>query len=376
MTMTEQNDEDRGILRDSVARLMADHYGFRDRARNTASPEGWSLAMWDRYAELGLPAIGLPEAHGGIGGPIETMIVMEAMGRALALEPLLASTVLGGTAIARAGNEAQCAAILPRVAEGTLRLAFAHAEPGAGRDPCWVETAARPDGEAWRLDGRKSAVLHGDSAGLLIVSARIAGAPGARDGLGLFLIEPEATGLTRRRGRLQDGTRIADLDLAGVTAERLGEGEAWPAIEAAEQAGLAALLAHAVGAIDGALALTVDYLKTRKQFGRLIGSNQALQHRAADMLVAAEEARSMALLAAHSLSEPDAAQRADDLSRARFVVARCGRFVGQQAVQLHGGIGMTEDYAAGHYLRTLTVTAQLFGDAEWHLERLAQRLAL
>jgi alkylation response protein AidB-like acyl-CoA dehydrogenase len=175
---------------------------------------------------------------------------------------------------------------------------------------------------------------------------------------------------------LQDGTRIADLDLAGVSATRLGEGEAWPAIEAAEQAGLAALLAHAVGAIDGALALTVDYLKTRKQFGRLIGSNQALQHRAADMLVAAEEARSMALLAAHSLSEPDAEQRADDLSRARIVVARCGRFVGQQAVQLHGGIGMTEDYAAGHYLRTLTVSAQLFGDAEWHLERLAQRLPL
>jgi alkylation response protein AidB-like acyl-CoA dehydrogenase len=359
--------DDSAMLRDSVTKMLAAHYDFAARKRYIASPQGWSEAMWGRYAELGLTALGLPEAQGGLGGAEELAIVFEAMGRALALEPLLASTVLGATAIARGGSEAQQARVLPKVAAGSLRVALAHAEPGS-RHGGAITTAGTPDGAAWRLAGRKVHVLHGDQAGLLVVSARL-----PDGGTGLFLLAPEATGLVGHAGRLQDGTRIADLLLEAVPAERL-EGDGAAALEAAEQAGLAALLAACVGAMDAALGLTVEYMKTRQQFGRAIGSYQALQHRAADMLVAVEEARSMAAMATEALAEPDPARRAADLSRARVIVTRCGRFVGQQAVQLHGGIGMTEEYAAGHYLRFITVSNQLFGDAEWHLARLAERL--
>jgi alkylation response protein AidB-like acyl-CoA dehydrogenase len=323
--------------------------------------------MWNRFAALGLPAIGLPEAHGGIGGAAELAIAFEAFGRAMALEPLLASTVLAGTAIARAGSAGQAARLLPAIADGTLRGALAHAEAGAGHAPCWVETRAVAQGGGWRLHGRKRAVLHGNSAGLLVVSARDA------DGIGLFLVEPGAAGLRRDGARLQDGTPIADLMLDDAAGERL-DGAGWPAIEAALQAGLVSVLAASAGAMAAALDLTVEYLKTRRQFGRAIGSNQALQHRAAEMRVMLEEARSMTQLAAFSLEEPDAQRRADDLSRARVIVSRAARFIGQQTVQLHGGIGMTEEYAAGHYLRYLTVAGQMFGDEAWHLVRLEARI--
>ncbi|MGG5822073.1 acyl-CoA dehydrogenase family protein [Falsiroseomonas sp. HW251] len=359
--------DDSAMLRDSVTKMLAAHYDFAARKRYLATPQGWSDEMWGRYAGLGLTALGLPEAQGGLGGVEELAIVFEAFGRALAMEPLLASTVLGATAVSRAGSDAQQARILPQVAEGSLRLALAHAEPGS-RHGGAIATAASRDGEAWRLLGRKANVLHGDSAGLLVVSARLP------DGAtGLFLVEPDAAGLVRHGGRLQDGTRIADLIVDKAPAEKL-DGNGAAALEASEQAGLAALLSSCVGAMDAALGLTVDYMKTRQQFGRAIGSYQALQHRAADMLVAVEEARSMAAMASEALAEPDPARRTADLSRAKVVVARCGRFVGQQAVQLHGGIGMTEEYAAGHYLRFLTVANLMFGDAEWHLARLAEQL--
>lgn len=340
-------DEQR-MLQDSLARLLAAEYGFRDRQAVLGTPQGWSSAIWARFAEIGLPALGLPEVHGGFGGPAEIAIAFEALGRALSLEPLLASTVLGATALARAGSDAQCARLLPEVAAGSLRLAFA---PHAG--------TAREAACGWRLDGMAKAVLHGDSAQMLVIGA----------GDGLFLVEAEAPGLRRAAGRLRDGTRIADLTLEDVPAERL-PGDAAAAIEVAEAAGLAAVLHGSVGAMAAVLDLTVDYLKTRKQFGRVIGSNQALQHRAADMLVALEEARSMAAFATATLAEPDAARRAADLSRARVIVSRSARIVGQGAVQLHGGIGMTEAYAAGHYMRHLTVAGHLFRDAEHHLARL------
>lgn len=361
--------EDQAMLRDSLRRLLGAEYGFLQRKAVLASERGWSEAMWRRFVELGLPAINLPEAHGGIGGPAELAIAFEALGAAMALEPLLASSVLAGTVLARGGGEAW----LPGIADGSVIAAFAHGEAAARHDPSWVETRARPHGGDWLLNGRKAAVLHGDSAELLVATARLAGEPGSRGGIGLFVLRADAPGVSRRGGALQDGTRIADITFEEAPAERIG-GEAWPAIEAAIQAGSVALLASCVGAMQAALDLTVEYLKTRKQFGRPIGSNQALQHRAADMLVAVEEARSMAMLATEALEEPDAARRAADIARARLVVSRGARFVGQQAVQLHGGIGMTEDYAAGHYLRHLTIASQLFGDAEWHLGQLAARL--
>jgi len=358
--------EETDLLRESVSRMLAAHYGPGARERYLKAPLGWDETLWPRYAALGLTGLGLPEAQGGLGGAAELAVVFESMGRSMALEPLLASTVLGGTAMARAGSAAQVDRVLPLVAEGSLRLALAHAEPGARHDGGMPATEASATA---RLTGRKTMVLHGDSAGLLLVTAR-------QDGrTTLFLVEPDAPGLTLRPGRLQDGTPFADLELASVPAERLpGDGAA--ALAAAQQAGLAMLLSDCVGAMDAALALTVEYLKTRQQFGRLIGSNQALQHRAADMLVAVEEARSMAALAIEALDEPDEARRAADIARARVIVSRSGRHVGQQAVQLHGGIGMTEEYAVGPYLRHLTVANLMFGDADWHLGQLAATLAI
>ena len=365
--------DDQRLLSDSLARLFAEQYGFDRRREVSATALGWSRAMWERFAELGLTGLGIPEAFGGYGGgPVETMLVMEAMGRALTLEPYLGTAVLGATAIRAAGSADQARVLLPKIAEGGLLLAWAHGEEAARHDQAYVATTARRDGGGFRLDGVKAMVPHGGDADLLLVTGRVCGDPGAEEGLGLFLVDASAPGLLRQGFRSIDGTAAADLVLSDVQAEALGvPGQAWPAIRAVIEAGIAAVCAEAVGAMEAAHALTVDYLKTRSQFGRSIGSNQALQHRAAEMLVQLEQARSMAILAAVAMTDPEPRTRALDLSRAKLIVGRAARFVGQHAVQLHGGIGLTEEYAAGHYLRRLTVIEQMFGDSNHHLALLA-----
>ena len=371
--------EEQRLLRDSVERLLADHYGFDKRRSYLAEPEGWSRSLWAQYAELGLLGLPFAEDYGGFGGgPIDVMLVTEAFGRVLALEPYLATVVLGGTALRLAGSEAQKVALLPQVAEGGLILAFAHGERQARYDLSDVLTTARPKGSGWVLDGAKSVVLHGDSAQRLVVSARTSGERDDPNGITLFILDAAANGVARRAYPMRDGTRAAEISLSDVEVssdEVLGEiGAAFPVIERIVEAGIAATAAEAVGAMEAMQAMTLEYLKTRQQFGRPIGDNQALQHRATEMLMELERGRSMAMLAAMMVDEPDAAERTRNIAMAKVGVDQASKFVSQNAIQLHGGIGMTEEYAVGHYFRRCMAIEHTFGDTAHHLSRLADQV--
>jgi pimeloyl-CoA dehydrogenase small subunit len=371
--------EEQRLLRDSVERLLADHYRFDKRRGYLAEPEGWSRALWSRYAELGLLGLPFAEDYDGFGGgPIEVMLVMEAFGRVLALEPYLATVVLSGTALRLAGNEEQKSAILSQIAEGGMILAFAHGERQARYDLTDVLTAAKPKGRGWVIDGSKSVVLHGGSAQRLIVSARTAGERDDVDGITLFIVDAAANGVARRSYPMRDGTRAAEISLSGVEVGEenvLGEiGMAFPVIERIVEAGIAATAAEAVGVMETMQAMTLEYLKTRQQFGRPIGDNQALQHRATEMLMELERGRSMAMLAAMMVEEPDPAERAHNIAMAKVGVGQASKFVSQNAIQLHGGIGMTEEYAVGHYFRRCMVIEHTFGDTAHHLSRLAEQV--
>jgi len=364
--------EEQRLLKDSVERLLKDRYEFEARKAFMASPEGWSRELWQQYADLGLLGLPFPEEFGGFGGgAVETMIVAEAFGQALALEPFLATVVLAGGLMRHAGSDAQCAAMLPKVADGSLLLAFAHAERQSRYDLADVATAARRDGAGFILDGAKSLVLHGDVADTLLVSARLSGGRRDRDGIGLFAVDAAAEGVSRRGYQTIDGLRAAEVTLTGVAVGAdavVGEpGAAFPVIARVVDEAIAALCAEAVGGMAAMHDLTVDYLKTRRQFGVPIGSFQVLQHRAADMLVALEQARSMALLATMMVGEDDAAERHRLIAAAKVQIGRSGKFVGQQAIQLHGGIGMTMEYKVGHYFKRVTAIDTTFGDADHHL---------
>jgi pimeloyl-CoA dehydrogenase small subunit len=372
-------DEQR-LLSDSIGRLLADTYSFEKRRAVLREPEGYAAALWARYAELGLLGLPFAEDFGGFGGgAVEIMLVMEAFGRVLALEPYLATVVLGGTALRLAGSRDQQEALLPEVAAGSLKLAFAHGERQARYDLTDVMTTAVAAGGGYVLEGGKSVVLHGDGADKLIVSARTSGARGAASGISLFLVDATANGVARRGYALRDGTRAAEISLSAVQVgadDLLGaKGEAFPVIKRIVEAGIAAMCAEAVGAMDSMQTMTLDYLKTRQQFGKPIGENQVLQHRSAEMLVALESARGMAMLAAMMVDEPDAAERERNIAMAKVGVGQAARFVSQQSIQLHGGIGMTEEYAIGHFFRRVMVIEHLFGDAAHHLNRLADMAA-
>jgi len=367
--------EEQRLLKDSIERLLGAQYGFEARRKYAQEPDGFSRKLWQQYADLGLLALPFEEKYGGIGGgPVDTMIVMEAFGRALALEPYLASVILAGSLLRLGGSETQREALLPQIAGGELLMAFAHAEQQARYNLSDVATTARKDGNDFVLDGAKTLVIHGDSANKFIVSARLAGARQDTKGIGLFLVDAAAKGVSRRGYATIDGQRAAELTLSGVRAEAaLGEpGNALPLIERVADIAIAAQCAEAVGAMAAIQEITVDYLKTRKQFGVPIGSFQVLQHRAAEMLIALEQARSMAMLAAMTAEEENAAERRKAISAAKVQICNSGRIVGQQAVQLHGGIGMTMEYKVGHYFKRVTAIQAQFGDAVHHLNLLAR----
>ena len=359
-------DEQR-LLADSVHRFVSGAYpDLETRKAYRAAPGGYAAANWAAMAEMGLLALPLHEDQGGFGGgPVETMIVMEAFGRGLVVEPYLASIVLGLGLLRRVGGQD---ALVAQVAAGEITLAFAHQERQARHDLHDVATAARRDGGNWLLDGAKGVVLHGDSAGRLIVSARMEGGRRDRDGIGLFLLDPTTPGVTRRGYATQDGLRAAEVVLEAARATLLAE-DALPLIEWVVDEAIAATCAEAVGAMETLRDLTVDYLKTRQQFGQAIGAFQALQHRAADMLVATEQARSMTMYAAMMVQDPDPAARGIALSAAKALVGRLADQLGKEAIQLHGGIAMTEEYKAGHYFKRLSMLGVLFGDVDHHLRR-------
>ena len=369
--------EEQELLRHSVQRLFADHYAFDARKRYAQEPGGYSRALWARYAELGLLGLPFAEEHGGsAGGPVETMIVMEEVGRALALEPYLSTVVLAGGLLRLGGGKALCADLVPKIAGGDLMLAFAHAERQSRYDLADVAASARREGAGYVLDGAKSLVLHGDSAGKFIVSARLSGGQRDRDGLALFVVDAAAKGVSTRGYGTVDGLRAAEVTLAGVRVDAgaaIGEpGKAYPLIERVVDTAIAALAAEAVGAMAAMHEQTVDYMKTRKQFGVTIGSFQALQHRAAEMLVALEQARSMAMLATMMAAEENVRERRQAISAAKVQIGRSARIVGHGAIQIHGGIGMTMEAKVGHYFKRVTTIDAIFGDADYHLGLLAE----
>ncbi|HTQ34260.1 MAG TPA: acyl-CoA dehydrogenase family protein [Stellaceae bacterium] len=370
--------EEQRLLRESLDRLLGNSYEFAKRKAYMA--EGFSRAMWAQYAEMGLLGLPFAEAHGGFGGSaVDVMIVMEAFGRVLALEPYLATVILAGTALGHAGSEAQNRAIMPLIADGSLRLAVAHGERQARYDLNDVITTATKTPSGWRLDGAKSVVVHGDSADRLIVSARVSGDRHDPGGIGLFLVDARAAGIVRRAYKMRDGTSAADIAFSGVDVpapDVLGDPEQGLAtVERVNQAGIMATSAEAVGTMETMLNMTVEYMKTRVQFGKPIGENQALQHRATEMMIAMEQGRSLAMLAAVMVDDENAAQRDRDLSTAKVGVGQAARFVSQNAVQLHGGIGMTDEYAVGHYFRRCMVIEHSFGDTGYHLSKLASAIA-
>jgi pimeloyl-CoA dehydrogenase small subunit len=368
--------EEQRLLADTLKRFLSTSYSFEARAKTIASQEGYSQDVWTGFADMGLLGLPFDPDYGGFGGSaVDVMIVMEALGEGLVVEPYLATVGLGGQFIARGGTEMQKQRLLPAVTEGKAKLAFAHTERGARYDLQHVATRARPTGEGWLLEGEKCAVLHGGCADVLVVSARTVGGYNDPHGISLFLVERDTPGLTMQEYRTIDNLRAVDLRLAGavVPAEALigtaGDGVAL--LEEVVDYGTALVCAEAVGAIRYGNEATLAYLKTRRQFGVPIGSFQALQHRMVDMFISYEQARSMVCLACVKVDTADAAERRRVVSAAKIKIADACRHVSQEAVQLHGGMGMTEDLKISHTFRRLTMLAQAFGDVDHHLERFA-----
>jgi pimeloyl-CoA dehydrogenase small subunit len=371
--------EEQQLLKDSVDRMTASRYAeLKTRNEAMKSPKGYSEALWKEFAELGLLGIPFSEAHGGMGqGAVETMLVGEAFGRALVVEPYFPTVILAGSALRIGASDALKAKVIPEIAAGSLTLAFAHQEPEARFDIANVATTAKADGKGgYVIEGAKCVALGGDSADKLVVSARVSGDRASQDGIALFLIDASAPGVTRRGYPIQDGTRAADITLSGVKVGAdavIGEpGKAYPVIERTIQNGIAYLAAEAVGAMSALHELTVEYLKTRKQFGVAIGSFQVLQHRSVDMFVSLEQAKSMAYYACVMIDEEDAVERRRAMHAVKAQVSKSARHVGQEAIQLHGGIGMTMEYKGGHYFKRLTMIDLMFGGADHHLRELAK----
>jgi alkylation response protein AidB-like acyl-CoA dehydrogenase len=361
----------------SIARFVERDYDFDTRRRIVGSPEGFSREKWKTIAELGLAGLCLPVEHGGFGGgALDAMPVMEAIGEALIVEPYVATVGLGAQLVARGGTAAQKDRILPAVAAGDLTLAFAQTEADARYELAHVATTATRRGGGYVLDGEKRIVLHGEHADWLVVSARIAGNVGDPEGLSLFLVGRKAPGVVVHGYRTLDGMRAADVVLNGVQVgddATIGDaGRALTLIEAVVDFATAMICAEAVGAIRYANEATLDYLKTRQQFGVPIGSFQALQHRMVDLFIEYEQVQSMAsLVCAGVATEGDAEARKRVVSAAKVRIADACRRVSQESVQLHGGMGMTEELKVSHTFRRLTMIAQQFGDADYHLKRLA-----
>ncbi|MEV0359664.1 acyl-CoA dehydrogenase [Nocardia sp. NPDC050697] len=361
--------EEQALLRDTVRDLLAKNYTAESRLKVVETELGWSRDVWSRLAELGVLGLTFTEEDGGVeAGPVEAMLVLEEVGRRLAPEPLLDAVIVPGALITLAGTAEQRQAILPEVAAGSLLLAFAHGEPGSRWPDTEIGTAATADGDGYRLSGTKNPVPHGDIADRVVVSAAL-----PAGGIGLFLVDPAGEGVTRTPYRTVDERRGAQLVLDNAPAELLGTAtDASAAIAAAELRAHAALSAEAIGAMEEALRLTSEYLRTRKQFGVTLSKFQTLTQRAANMYVSLELARSMSLYLTAALA--DGAEDAVIASRARLRIARSARHIGQEAVQMHGGIGVTTEYPVSHYVARLTAIERTLGGALEHLRVLGDRV--
>lgn len=371
--------EEQQMLQDTVARLVRGEYDFEKRLSFSDSELGFSEAFWKQLGELGLTAVPFPEELGGFGGGgVEVQSVMTELGRGLCLEPYLQTVILGGGLIAQASSDGQKDKWLGEIAAGALKVAVGFQEPQSRYNLNDVETRAEKSGNGYTLNGRKGVLIGGHCADLLIVSARTSGDARDADGLSLFAIDPEAAGVERRVYPTVDGAKGCDVTLTNVQVDAdalIGtEGQAGAVIEYQTGRAIAALCAEAVGAMEESIKLTLEYLKTRKQFGTPIGRFQVLQHRMVDMSSELEQARSMAILSANVADAEQSDERRRVLAAAKNVIGRSGQFVAEQAIQLHGGIGMTWEYSLAHYAKRLIMINHQLGDDDFHLEHYASLL--
>lgn len=363
--------DDQVSLRDAVARWVDKGFSF-ERRHAIAKAGGATREVYGELAELGLTALAVPEAHGGMGfGPVEAMVVMEELGRGLVNAPLAQGALIAPALLAHA-PEALQAAWLPKIADATALVVLAHQERGARYHLDRVATRATQAGGAHRLSGVKSVVPAGDEADAFIVPANLGGGDDDDTGIALFLVERGAPGVTVRGYPTQDGARAAELTL-GDTPAQLITTDGLLALQAGIDVGIAAVCAEAVGVMDKLVAITVDYMNTRKQFGATLASFQALRHRIADVKMQLELARSMSYYATLRLNDPEPRRR-QAIAQAKVQIGNAARFVGQQCIQLHGGIGVTDEYIASHYFKRLTMIEMQFGDTLHHLGEVSARM--
>lgn len=368
--------EEQQQLQDAINRFVQGDYGFERRRKIVASPEGWSREVWKGLADLGVLAMNVPEEHGGLGyGPVETLLAMQSTGPALLAEPLLESAVIATSLVRDFGNAAQKDELLSALASGERIVVLAHFEPASRGEAAWVETRATKSGDKIALHGHKAVVTSASAADELLISARTEGDAGDTHGVSLYRVPRDAKGLTLKTYLTLDGRRASEVILQDVNLPAsacIGQaGAALPAIERAQGVGLAALCAEALGVMEATVNATIEYLKTRQQFGQPIGRFQALQHRTAEMLMHLEQSRSVAYLAAMNCGLADDGQRRRTLSAAKVVVGNACRFIGQQSVQLHGGMGMTDELNLSHWFKRLLAIELSFGDTDTHLQRFA-----
>jgi len=371
--------EEQVAIQDTLRRWLAKEYGFEQRRAIAKSADGFSRDAWARYAGLGLLMLPLPEADGGLGGnAVDTMVVLETLGASLALEPYLSTVVVAGSLVTDLGVGALRNELLGGIASGALLATLAHLEPGVRYNRQCVATTARREGDVHLLSGHKAVVLGAPSANQLIVSARTSGVANDAAGITLFVVDPCAEGVTIAGYANQDAQRAGEVKLSNVKVgaeAMLGPMDgALPAIERAIDRGIAGLCAEAVGIMAALNAATLEYLRQRKQFGVHIGSFQALQHRMVDMVLATEQSRSLAMLAAIKADSEDPAERSRAVSAAKAYIGQALRQVGQEAVQMHGGMGVTDELMAAHCFKRLTMIDATFGNADHHLARFSDTL--
>ena len=366
--------EEQNLLQESVSRFMQNDYGFDARQKSASSEEGFSTANWQTFAELGWLGVPFSEADGGFGGgAIETMLMSEEFGRGLVIEPFLATVILAGGALKHGGSEAQKNQYLPSIIDGSKHAALAFVEPQARFNIADITTTATADGDGYTLNGYKAVVLNGPQADILVVSARTSGGQRDEDGVSLFVMEATAAGISRRDYPTVDAFRASEVTLENVKvgADSL-VGEAGKGLAILQQAiddGVLAVGAEAVGCMEVLYKDTVEYCKQREQFGQPIGKFQVLQHRMVDMFMEHEQSKSLMFMAAMRMAEGYGTEAQKAVSAFKVQVGKSGKFVGQSAVQLHGGMGMTEELNIGHYFKRLTIIDTLFGNVDFHLQR-------
>ncbi len=370
--------DEQGMLKNSVERFVRDKYEFSQRKTLAATALGHSANNWTTFAEMGWLALPFAEEDGGLGGSaVDVAVLTEALGAGLTLEPYIASIMLGGKLVEALGSETQKSEILPDLVEGRLKLALAHGEPNARFDPSHVETTATPVGDGYLLNGHKSVVLHAASADKILIVARLSGNAGDADGLGIYIVDNDTSGMTRQDYATVDSGRASDIRLSQVEVTKHallgGSVDALPALQNVVDGAISALCAEAVGAMNKVLDITKEYTAVRTQFGKAIGDNQVIQHFLVDMFTAAEEAKALTDMTTMRLAEGHA-NASLLVSAMKAKVGEAARFVGAKGVQLHGGIGMTDEYTIGHYFKRLMAIDMMFGDSRFHLNRFADAI--